>query len=304
MLHYARNSVALLLLASCRPDFAERESFVDRTQVVAVHIEPPEAKPGELVTTSLLVVSPNGPIDSPPASWAFCATPKLLTENGSVSAACLAGGVTPIADANGGVSALLPMTGCSDFGPETQSADVRPRDPDVTGGFFVPIRARTAGDPGATPLVAFGFARLTCNLAMASADLATTFKAQYKPNANPKLLPIEAHVDGSAVSWDAIPRGAHVLLRASWPPEDAESYALFDMRNQAIVTRRESLRVSWFTTAGSFDRDRTGRTEDEQETFTENTWSAPDDARTTHLWFVLRDSRGGLSFASAVATTR
>ena len=46
------------------------------------------------------------------------------------------------ADARGGVSAALPMSGCFDFGPETQSAEVRPRDPDVTGGFFLPIRAR------------------------------------------------------------------------------------------------------------------------------------------------------------------
>jgi hypothetical protein len=79
---------------------------------------------------------------------------------------------------------------------------------------------------------------------------------------------------------------------------------VFDVRAQAIVERRESLRVSWFATAGAFDLDRTGRAEDETESFTENAWTAPDEARVTHLWFVLRDARGGLAFASATLSTR
>jgi hypothetical protein len=292
-----------LLVASCRPDFGERESHVDRVRVLAVRVEPPEAKPGEAVTTSLLIASPAGPVDAL-ASWAFCATPKLLTENGAVSAECLANGVIPIGDARGGVTAALPASGCFDFGPETQSAEVRPRDPDVTGGYFAPIRVRVAASEE-EPLTAFGFARLACNLANAPADLTARFGQQYVRNENPSLLPLEAHLaGGTRASLDAVPRGAPIVLRAAWRAEDAETYAVFDIRDQVIVTRRESLRVSWFATAGTFDRDRTGRTEEEQETSTDNTWTAPDDARTTHLWVVLRDARGGVAFAGAVLTTR
>lgn len=306
-LFYAISALAMLAtLPSCRPDFGERESFVDRTQVLAVRIEPPEAKPGEPVTTELLVVSPAGPVAAAPASWAFCATPKLLTENGSVSAACQASGVVPIGDARGGVTAPLLTNGCFDFGPEIQSAEVRPRDPDVTGGFFLPIRVRVNGDTPGEAITAFGFARLVCNLASAPADLAQQFRDAYKRNTNPTLLPIEAHLEGSSgpVALDAIPRGARVVLRAAWRPEDAESYALYDLANQAIVTRRESLRVSWFTTAGSFEHDRSGRTQDELETFTENVWSAPGEALVSHLSFVLRDARGGVAFATAAVKTR
>lgn len=296
---------ASLAVPACRPDFGERESFVDRVQILAVRVDPPEAKPGVMVTTTTLVASPEGPIDAAPASWAFCATPKLLTENGSVSAACLAAGVLPIGDARGGVTAALPASGCFDFGPETQSAEVRPRDPDVTGGFYQPIRARLAGAE-AQSVTAFGFARITCNLANAPGDLAARFRNEYQRNLSPTLLPVEARIEGAEtlLGFDAIPRGARVVLRAAWRPEDAERYALFDVKEQLIVTRRESLRVSWFTTAGSFDRDRSGRTEDEPESFTENTWTAPDEARVTHLFFVLRDARGGLSYASVAATTR
>ena len=301
-------TTAALLAAGapgCKPDFGERESLIDRTRIIAVRIDPPEAKPGETVTTSLLVVSPSGPLGSPPTSWAFCATPKLLTENGAVSAACLANGVVPIEDARGGVSAALPMSGCFDFGPEIQSAEVRPRDADVTGGFFLPIRARIAGDGAESP-IAFGFARLVCNLANAPAELAAQLRAQYQRNRNPTLLPIELRLAGATtpVALDAIPRGARVVIRASWRPEDAEAYALFDVQNQVIVTRRESLRVSWFTTAGSYAEDRSGRNDDEPESFTENTWTAPDEARVSHLSLVLRDARGGMDFATLAVTTR
>jgi len=301
----ATGMACALFVASCKPDFGERESLVDRTQVLAVRIDPAEAKPGETVTTSLLVVSPDGPVDAPPASWAFCETAKLLTENGSVSAACLSSGAVPIADVRGGVSAALPMSGCLVFGPETQSADIRPRDPDVTGGFFQPIRVRVIGD-GGDSLTAFGFARLVCNLAQAPADIATQFRAQYKLNLNPTLLPIEAHLDGATqpIAEGAVPRGARVVLRASWRPEDAETYALYDVQNQVVATRRESMRVSWYTTAGSYAEDRTGRTETETETFAENTWTAPADARVSHLSFVLRDSRGGVAFTTMTLSTR
>ena len=304
---------ALAMVPSCRPDFGERESLVDRTRVLAVRIDPPEAKPGETVTTSLLVASPDGPVAAPDTSWAFCATPKLLTENGAVSRACLANGVVPIlavdpvGGARGGVSAPLPATGCFDFGPETQSAEVRPRDPDITGGFFVPIRARlasTAADP--EPLTAFGFARISCNLGGAPADIAVQFRAEYKPNTSPTFFSVEARIEngGAPAALDALPRGARVVLRASWRPEDAESYVLFDVKDQVIVTRRESMRVSWFTTAGSFEHDRSGRNEVEPESFTENVWTAPDEARVSHLWFVLRDARGGVAFTSLKTTTR
>ena len=296
---------ALPLVPSCKPDFGERESFVDRVQVLAVGIEPPEGRPGELITTTLLVASPAGPIEAPGAGWAFCATPKLLTENGSVSAACLTNGVVPIGDGRGGVSAVLPASGCFDFGPETQSAEVRPRDPDVTGGFYQPVRARLATE--VTPSVtAFGFARLLCNLANAPGDLAARFRAEYRRNQTPVLLPVGARLEGSSttLSFDAVPRGARVVLRAAWRPEDAETYAFFDPKDQVIVTHRESLRVSWFTTAGSFESDRSGRTEDEPESFTENRWTAPGEAGTAHLFFVLRDARGAATFASTPVTVR
>jgi len=289
--------------ASCRPEFGERESLVDRTMVIAVRIEPAEAKPGEPVTASVLVASPNGPVVAPPTAFALCASPKPLTENGSIAAACQGDGVVQLAEGPGEIRAILPADACTTFGPETASAELRPRDPDVTGGFFQPIRARVAANDGAL-LTAFGFARITCNLGGAAAEVVARFRAEYRPNVSPRLLPVEARVAGELASLDAVPPGSRVVLRASWTAADAESYVAYDPSTSQLAVRRESMRVSWFTTAGGFASDRTGRSEEETETFSDNEWTAPSEARTTHLWVVLRDARGGTATTSLVARTR
>ncbi|MBS2013954.1 MAG: hypothetical protein JST00_13780 [Deltaproteobacteria bacterium] len=291
--------VPLVHGAACRPDFDERESFVDRTMVIGVRIEPAEAKPGEAITASLLVASPEGVVASPATRFGFCTTPKLLTENGSVSAACQRGDVAPIGDALGTIGSVMPAEACFVFGPEVKAAELRPRDPDSTGGFFQPIRAEISGG-----VVAFGFARVKCNLANVSADAATAFSAQYRLNVNPTLLPLEARVNGALVALDAIPRGAEVAVRAAWRPEDAEAYVALDPSTQLVVARRETMRVSWYATAGSFTSDRTGRGEAEPETFTDNTWTAPSEPRRAHLFAVLRDARGGTAFATISVDVR
>jgi len=306
-----RRFAPLVLLAAgaqvhCRPDLGDRESLVTRTQVLAVRGDPPEAKPGETVRWSLLVATPDGPIATPLASWAFCAQPKLLTENGAVSAACLADAVRPIAEGAPSIEAPIPDDACRLFGPEVTSADLRPRDPDVTGGYYQPLRVTVFGPRADVegPTVAFGLERITCNLADAAADVARAFGERHAPNQNPTLGLLSARRGDAPVALDAVPRGSTVTLRVEWPETSAERYVAYDLATRTLVDRRESMRVSWFATAGSFANDRTGRAEDELETFTENEWTAPDEARSVHLFVVLRDARGGVAFASHEIVTR
>lgn len=283
---------ALLLAAlfvACRPDFGDRDSLVVETQVLAVRGDPPEAKPGETVTYSLLVASPSGPVAAPAASWAFCATPKLLTENGAVSAACLANGVRPIADGPT-ITAPTPADACALFGPETSSADLRPRDPDATGGFYQPVRVALDGH------LAFGQERVRCNAKNIAAGQTKELDRRYVPNANPEIASIDAP--------PSVAPSAHVVFRVTWPESAAETYAYYDPTTAQVVDRRETMRVSWFTTAGAFEHDRTGRTPDERETFTENAWNAPATPATVHLFVVLRDDRGGVAFATRVIEVR
>jgi hypothetical protein len=296
------SAIVFALGASCKPDFGERASLVDREMVLAVRAEPPEVRAGASASFELLVASPAG-VETPGARWDFCATAKLLSENGAVAAACASAfSVRPIAVGPPATSASIPSDACSIFGPEIASADLRPRDPDVTGGYYQPLRVELLSDPR---LVAFGFARVLCNLKNAPADAARDFAARYVANTNPTLLPLEARdAAGALVALDAIPAGARLVLRAAWPPAAAETYVIFDPASQLVVPRREAMRVSWFATAGSFESDRTGRAEDDQASTTDDAWVAPDVPGAVHLWRVLRDSRGGVAFAEDVLQVR
>lgn len=293
----ARTSLVALAASACRPDFEERDSLVTRPRVIAVRAEPAEAKPDERVTVTVLVASPSGTIAAPATSFAFCATPKLLTENGAVSAACTSSGVRTIGDAPGTIAAPIPHDACALFGPDPPSPKYRPRDPDVTGGYYQPVRATPHVAASDEPLVAFGFARIACSLANAGADVVAAFQKSYRVNENPALLPLEARIEGVPTALDAIAHGARVALRAAWNPASAESYVVLDAASQTLETRRESLRVSWYATGGTFDQDRTGRGDDEPESFADNVWTAPDAPGVVHLWTVLRDARGGIAFA-------
>jgi len=77
----------------------------------------------------------------------------------------------------------------------------------------------------------------------------------------------------------------------------SEPYVEFDPVQRKIVAHREAMRVAWFGTDGSFDHDGTGRTEQEAgNAFSENDWVAPGGKSTVHMWFVLRDDRGGVGW--------
>jgi hypothetical protein len=84
----------------------------------------------------------------------------------------------------------------------------------------------------------------------------------------------------------------------------AESYAWYDPEARAVSSRRESLRVSWFASAGRFAEERTGRSESEADvTFSENAWRAPASG-VVRIWVVLRDDRGGVGWQSYTLRVR
>jgi hypothetical protein len=278
---------------SCVPNLGGGDSLIDSTRVLAVRADPAEAKPGTKVTFTALVASPNGTIVGAPVAWSFCNAPKPLTEDNVVSDACLdSSSLVSVGDGEA-TTATTPPTGCALFGPDTPPGGFRPRDPDVTGGYYQPLQANLAGAP-----LTFDLARIQCDLADASAAAVTQFTAQYHINVNPKLAPLTATVSGAAASFTAIPAGARVTLTASWTAADAESYAYYDPESQTVITKRESMRVAWYATDGSLDSESTGRAETDLATNTTDGWSAPTTTGTVHLWVVLRDSRGGVDFAS------
>jgi hypothetical protein len=282
---------------ACAPTLTSVDSLVTAPRILAVRAEPAEARPGTSVRFDALVAAPPGvPTDAP--SWSFCLAPKPLTEDNIVSDECVGMPPPQAAGAGASISAPTPASGCSLFGPDAPPGGLRPRDPDATGGYYQPLRVDLGGAS-----TTFALVRISCDLPGASAATATAFAQAYVPNRNPQLVPLAASLAGSAVTLDAIPAGSHVALRASWPASSAETYAFYDASSDSVVTKREALALAWYSTAGSLDREATGRAEDDPATSSDNAWTAPSSAGDSRLWVVLRDSRGGVDFASYVLTT-
>ncbi|APR84052.1 Hypothetical protein A7982_09401 [Minicystis rosea] len=287
---------ATLALVACEPDVGAPTSLVTSARILAVRADPPEAKPGVEVSYRALVASPTGTVEDPSIDWAFCASPKPLTENNAVSTACLADGTRPIGGPSGAIAAPTPLDACALFGPDPPPGDFRPRDPDVTGGFYQPVRARLGS------FTAFALERVTCNLPNAPIAVAIDLEKRYRQNDNPTLVPLTASIFGAPTALDRIPAGAAVTLETGWLDGDAEPYVMFDPGSVTIVECRESLRVSWFTTAGVIADDTTGRAATDLGTTTQTLFQAPSTPGPVHLWMVLRDSRGGVDFAAYTLT--
>jgi hypothetical protein len=286
----------MVLVAGCKPDLGQPTSLVAERRILAIKSEPPETRPGQGATFSALVVSPMGTEAAPALAWALCLTPKPLDENNVVAAACL-GEEGVMGVGNGpSVSAATPSNACQLFGPDPPPQEpgkppLRPRDPDVSGGFYQPLRLRDS------ELTGFALQRITCNLASAGAEVAIEFGKRYRANQNPKLLPLAAVSGGQPAPAATVKAGQAVDFVASWAADTVETFPVYDIVTQTLVDHRESMRVSWFASDGRFAHERTGREEGDPATDTSNGWTAPSTAGTVHLWLVLRDSRGGVDFA-------
>lgn len=294
----ARRLLVLMLLPACTPDLGHPASLITSERLIAVRAEPPEAGPSDTVRYTSLVVSPAGAVSQPSLLWSLCKLRRPVDQNTPVSQACLTDALTASAQGDQ-VSIRMPSAACVSFGPlapPSTSGTLRPTDPDPTGGYYQPIRLDL---PGQQAIVR---ERLHCDLAGASLPLSQAFRARYTLNQNPRLLALSAFVGDSPVSLDAVPGGQRIRLVASWSPESAETFPVFDALAQSLTDQREALWLSWFTTAGDFDDFTTGRDADDPAAWAENAWRSPAQAGPVLLWLVLHDSRGGTDFAGYTLT--
>jgi hypothetical protein len=67
---------------------------------------------------------------------------------------------------------------------------------------------------------------------------------------------------------------------------------------QTVTMQRESMQVAWYSTDGALDTEATGRSSSDMATISDNGWVAPGTPGSVLLWVVLRDSRGGVAFAT------
>jgi len=242
------------------------------------------------------------------------------------------------------VKATLPLDACRLFGPslpEPMNGEPagRPVDPDPTGGFYQPISVTLLN----SSVTSMGSVRIFCPPSGLDQEQAAEFNAKYRNNQSPRIetlsartesgeiLPIPSEPDTLTVaanqvlhleaSWSACPHSATCGDGVCGAGEDksncaedcttpkgctgAEDYAWFNPDSRAVQPRHESIRVSWFSTAGHFEDAVTGRDEDEfDETSTGDIWTAPASAAEVRVWAVIRDSRGGQSSRSFLVSVR
>src|SRR5262249_27064651 len=146
------------------------------------------------------------------------------------------------------ITASTPPEACTLFGPDPPPGDFRPRDPDLTGGYYQPLLLRGEGPD------AIASERIRCNLARAPVDLAREYRERYVANANPHLgasITARERSSGNAVELDELPPSAEIELEATIAGDAREQYLVLDGR--ALKTACEVLAISWFTTRGEFE---------------------------------------------------
>lgn len=316
----------LLAGLACKPQLGDPPSLITGPTLLAMRGEPAEAAPGETVKYVLIAADLDGPIPAQnaegikePALWSLCNVPKPPTESNAVNRACLdwealpgTEGPTPTS-----LTAAMPENACQLFGPQSppqvgDAPPIRPRDPDVTGGYYLPVRVsvnvpgelRRPGMAREDALVGFGLERIYCGLANAPASMIPEYNKTYSHNRNPYInfvsyqigndrMQVLPPVDAYVPARTELPLGSTMMFEASWTADDVETYPAYDVLSRTLVARREAMRVSWYATSGVFEHDTTGRSEEDPETYSDNTWT-PDATGPVHLWVVLRDSRGGV----------
>jgi hypothetical protein len=328
-----RTIVALALATACVPDVDLDESRLGSPRVLAVRGTPAEAEPDELVRYEALVAGSDGVVATAPLDWSYCVARTPLAELGPVARVCIDGLEGAIAPIGSGIAveAAIPEDACRLFGPDPPPSEPgqppgRPVDADATGGYYQPL---CIAGPSEGALSLFE-QRIACGVRGANQEQAAELARRYADNGAPEVAAFEIVVGGEARPIGdelEIPIGEPVVLRVRWPecpsedtcgdaicgidedrtacPGDctvrgtcggAERYLRFDVASRSIVEERESIRVAWYTSAGTYAVERTGVAADDPVTESQNelTLDAPGPVQ---LVVVLRDVRGGAAWA-------
>ncbi len=224
--------VALVMAfgSACKPNLNDTVSLVSSPQILAVRVGTEggqaEAAPMGTLQFTALYVDPSGPIMPGTINWAICNERKPLADLEPVSPLCLyaSGSWFTALGVGNPVSGTVPADACRQFGPDVPEPmpgqpQGRPVDPDVTGGYYQPVRALAPDD-----VTVIAETRLSCGLAEASPDEVTAFTQRYHPNTNPLVASLG--VKGAATPWvpaaapdgapNQVPLGQHLDLEVAW----------------------------------------------------------------------------------------
>lgn len=269
--------------AACAPTFEDQPYLVERPRVLAVVVEPPEARPrAELSLTP--TIAGRGAASS--LSFRFCTSPPSPGDPRAVSPRCLEQAGVPLESGGGRAVGTLPADACSRFGPNPVGGQ-QPRDADATGGFYQPIVVDGVGP------TAVAFVRVLCPLSDTPVALARELQTTYTPNENPHGFRLEQERGGAWQALGALRAGEPAALRVVWDEDAREPYVWLPPDGRRLEPRREALRLSWFVSAGALREATTGRAEADDAFESPNLFTPPPGASSVELWVIVRDDRGG-----------
>lgn len=283
----------IFVLSSCLPDLGSPQSLIEGPRILAIRSDPAEVFPGESVWLTIVAADALGPVETAAAEWAFCATPKAPVENNVVDDACLRSDVRAIAGNSQRVMATVPDDACALFGPLLPPSgpgdpQARPRDADVTGGYYQPVRVQVLG------LQAIGLVRIRCGVALATPDVASRFQTRYVPNLNPSSGTVRFFDGAQPLGPSSLPAGRSIFVRFLIPAESRERYLRLDLATRDLAEDEETLAVSWLSSTGRFALARTWTHSAGILEESVNTWTVPNEPGAHLFWTVVRDSRGGV----------
>lgn len=300
---------ALLALAACSYDF-ERSSEITDRRILAVQVDPPELAAGtpvpDFVRARALVVDPADPLAVAEVRWSSCLRPARAAaqEGRAENTRCpddegtvlLASGSTPIES----VSQSIPL-------PENVAGVLA-----AGAGLPAPqIHVQLEVDSEKGPLVAVKQVTVT-----------TSLPEDQEPNRNPAIQGLK--LDGT----DWLPDEPRVIKYGDCPDErkrevvgeddnlvtvcehdlepffDEAEMQFYEERGFSgeLELQRERLLFAWFASAGSFRQDITRsfdpRDPSPDNVGPQNKWrEPPTQTERATLWVVVRDGRGGITWA-------
>jgi hypothetical protein len=276
------------VVGGCSGDF-DPASYVapGSLRILGVVADPPEVAPGE--TSTLTVIAPDLPAPVT-FEWVVCTQPPPPGSS-SVDPLCLEADMGDF---------LVPVAGSGPSAQVTMPADASPATlgvPDVSGGFYIPVRVR-AHMGQETLDVVYG--------------LRLALPGVLPPNHNPKVAsaslvgePLDASpMLVSELSTDPaaptpVAAGSEPVLRLTLTDDSFEIYPQLTGAppNTMVTMVPEKPRFLWYASAGLFTEDTTGADQpDTKLKLDDPKHHRPAVGDRIDLWVVIHDDRAGTAF--------
>jgi hypothetical protein len=286
-------STLFLTILACTTSELSESWQIDRTRVLAVAAEPAEPRPGDVVDLRALVV---GPEEVGLVVWVACVTGDddangCVGDTSAFSEVFADGAVSPEEQATLQEAGLV---GVEPFVPPrwTVPADALDGLPEERRAEGVSAFVNVSVIPGPLDMTGAGEPP-----DLDEADLELAYKRvpvslTDTPNRNPRVEGVD--VDGVRVEDGAtavLDRGETYTLTPLLASDAVEAYT-YVREDGTVETRDEIPWIAFYATDGRFNQT--------ESLYPElgRTWTAPETAGTHTVWFVARDRRGGMGWAT------